>query len=99
MQFLGLFLLKKSGTVLNRIQNSINFLQVINNSLSKMSSQSNNQFYKRKYKVAICQLTCKEDINENFKVAKDLILKAKREGAEVKQIIFVISLNEEFNRK
>ena len=36
-----------------------------------------------KHKIAICQLTCTDDINENFNVCKSLITDAKSQGAEV----------------
>ena len=44
----------------------------------KMSSIAN-----RKYKIAICQLTCKDDKNENFSICKNLIAEAKQQGAKV----------------
>ena len=36
-----------------------------------------------KQKIAICQLTCKADKNENFNVSKKLITEAKKAGAKV----------------
>lgn len=36
-----------------------------------------------KHKIAVCQLTCKENKDENFKICKDLITEAKSKGAEM----------------
>lgn len=41
-----------------------------------------------KHKIAICQLTCNEDKNQNFNTCKDLITKAKDQGAEVFGFLF-----------
>lgn len=36
-----------------------------------------------KHKIGVVQLTCKADKNENFEVAKKLIIEAKEKGALV----------------
>ncbi len=51
-----------------------------------------------KHKIAICQLTCTENKNENFNVCKSLIIDAKNQGAEVSSLYseFYFSLRKEF---
>jgi hypothetical protein len=52
---------------------------LIRNSFAQMSTQSSN-----KSKIAVCQLTCGADKQENFNICKQLISQAKKEGAQVK---------------
>ena len=53
-----------------------------------MSDTNNNQLLHGKHKIAICQITCKENKEENFNICKKLITEAKNEGAEVKNFRF-----------
>ena len=41
-----------------------------------------------KQKIAICQITCTENKNENFNICQKLITDAKSEGAKVKHYLF-----------
>ncbi|CAF1002737.1 unnamed protein product [Brachionus calyciflorus] len=51
--------------------------------VSSLSSSPNSSLSKAKHKIAICQLTCKENKNENFNICKKLITEAKSQGAEI----------------
>ena len=42
-----------------------------------------------KHKIAICQLTCTADKQENFDACKKLIMSAKDQGAEVKMLFIL----------
>lgn len=47
------------------------------------SNMSTSCLLSNKHKIAICQITCKKDKNENFATLKSLITEAKQQGAEV----------------
>ncbi len=52
--------------------------------LNGLRSYSHSTFrMSNKHKIAICQFTCKADKDENFEVAKKLLVDAKAAGAKV----------------
>ena len=57
--------------------------------LRKMSSASQiGESKVSKNKIAICQISCNHDKNENFRICKDLITQATKEGVKVECLSF-----------